>query len=795
MTNKLEKISFIILLITIILAPLVFIPSTYASLDMIKTTTITFGVLLSAVLYFISIIKSRDLYISKHPLFLISSGIIISLIVSTIISSNTLRSFFGQGFETGTTSFILAMFLSALLIVYTTSKQKERVTYVLGAITIPFILISLFHIARLFGGANFLSLGILNSPISTILGKWSDLAVFSLVAFIFYYLALRTFKLKKIFKFSIIALLLVSAFIIFIVNSTLISFVFALAIASILAYEMYIYPEVSTGIKGFVKKIPVVTLIILILSIVSFWKGPMLSNSLITKFNVQNSELILPWQLTLDVAADTIKESPLFGAGPNRFGSQYLKFKPFIINTTPFWNTEFASGFSLISTFVVTQGLTGLILWLLLIIAIFYTGLKSIKFIKDKDELTKFLIASTFLSSASLWIISLIYIPSQTGLFMTFILTSLFVSVLVNNNQISFTNINNENSLLSKFTPILVLVILAICVLWLASFTKKTISIIYFQRGISSLNQTGNQGIEKAESLFKKALYLDKNDTYYQALTEISIVKINTIAQTIQAEVAKTGGAPNQESVKKITSLIEEAMQYSKSAIAVDQGNYYNYLSQARISSVALTLQIPGAYETAKAAYTDALKYNPFDPSLYLSLARIEASQNKIAEAKKYIGNSLQLKQDYLDAIFLLSQIQISQNQIKEAITSVQVASQINPNNPVIFFQLGFLHYNDKNYQAAIDSLSQALKLDSRYANAQYFLGLAYARINNIPDALIQFESLAISNPDNQEVKVILQNLRKGRLPFTDVKPPIDNKPEKRNSLPIKEKTTKNIRN
>ena len=189
-------------------------------------------------------------------------------------------------------------------------------------------------------------------------------------------------------------------------------------------------------------------------------------------------------------------------------------------------------------------------------------------------------------------------------------------------------------------------------------------------------------------------------------------------------------------------------------------------------------------------AYNGAAKFNPYDPSIYLSVARLEASQNKMDEAQKYIGAALQLKQNYTEAIFFLSQIQVNQGKIKDAIVSTQVTTQINPNNPQLFFQLGFLYYNDKDYQNAATALQKAVDLSSQYSNARYFLGLSLVRLNKNTEAVAQFEEIAKSNPDNKEVEGILANLKAGKSPFTDVKPPVDSKPEKRAALPIKEKTT-----
>jgi tetratricopeptide (TPR) repeat protein len=194
------------------------------------------------------------------------------------------------------------------------------------------------------------------------------------------------------------------------------------------------------------------------------------------------------------------------------------------------------------------------------------------------------------------------------------------------------------------------------------------------------------------------------------------------------------------------------------------------------------------AYENAVNSYAEAIRRNPLNPALYLSLAQLQASQNKLDDALRTLGAALQVKNNYLEAIFMLSQVTAAQGNLKDAITAAQVATELNPQNSVLFFQLGLLHYNNKDYVSSAKALETALKLQSDYANAQYFLGLSYARLNNISSAIEQFSRLAQSNPDNQEVAFILANLQAGKSPFADAKPPVTPTPEKRSSLPIKEK-------
>ena len=55
-------------------------------------------------------------------------------------------------------------------------------------------------------------------------------------------------------------------------------------------------------------------------------------------------------------------------------------------------------------------------------------------------------------------------------------------------------------------------------------------------------------------------------------------------------------------------------------------------------------------------------------------------------------------------------------------------------------------------------------------------------------EAIVQFEEVQKLNPGNTEIDLILQNLKAGKAPFVNAKPPVDAKPEKRSTLPVKEK-------
>jgi len=164
-------------------------------------------------------------------------------------------------------------------------------------------------------------------------------------------------------------------------------------------------------------------------------------------------------------------------------------------------------------------------------------------------------------------------------------------------------------------------------------------------------------------------------------------------------------------------------------------------------------------------------------------MAELEVINGDTQTAREYIREALEKKNNYTAAVFLLAQIQINENQIPEAIQSVESATLLEPNNPAIFFQLGLLKYNQEDIEGAISSLEKALSINNVYANARYFLGLSYSKVGRTDDAIYQFEEIEKTNPDNEEVKLVLENLRSGSDPLEGFETESDT--EERDGPPI----------
>ena len=66
-----------------------------------------------------------------------------------------------------------------------------------------------------------------------------------------------------------------------------------------------------------------------------------------------------------------------------------------------------------------------------------------------------------------------------------------------------------------------------------------------------------------------------------------------------------------------------------------------------------------------------------FGPVAFIALARVAMQTNKKDEARKYLQSALDIKPDFIDALFSLSQVEVQAGNLKEAILKTEQIAAI----------------------------------------------------------------------------------------------------------------------
>ncbi|MEK7120571.1 MAG: tetratricopeptide repeat protein, partial [Patescibacteria group bacterium] len=581
-------------------------------------------------------------------------------------------------------------------------------------------------------------------------------------------------KLDKLFKIFLYGAMALSLFFLILINLPAVWVVIGVVSLMILIYGL---SERYTSVVSVKAKFSSLSVAGIIISILFLIGGTSIQDYISNSLGIGNIESRPSWQSTIMVAKEGIQKNPIFGAGPNRFSSEWFLNKPIDVNATPFWDADFSFGVGFVPTSAITVGVLGFVAWLLFLLGIAYEGFKIVIGGKT-DNFWRFLTLSSFSATLYLWILLVVYPPNIVIISLTFIFTGILLSSGMATDTIKEQVLDFSKNAKVSFLSVLSLVVLSVVVLSGGYIeAENVISHVNLERGLKLANIKGD--IDGADRAIARAALLSKRDLYFRALGEVGILQMNRLIKRtdLSEDVLRS----------EFQNILTATIENSKKALDYDKTNYQNWLAMGRVYEAIVPLGISGAYEESLKMYNEALLRNPNNPSLYLFMARLEVGKGDNEKAKEYISKSLSIKNNYTEAIFLLSQIQVSEGRLREAIASVESASIISPNDPTVFFQLGLLRYNNKDYRGATSALERAVILNPIYSNAKYFLGLSYNKVDKDEEAIAQFEDLKYLNPDNEEVKLILSNLRAERSPFSDAVPPVDEKPEGRTKPPIDE--------
>ncbi|MDB5259395.1 MAG: ral transcriptional co-repressor, acts together with Tup1p, glucose repression mediator protein [Candidatus Taylorbacteria bacterium] len=754
MHMKTERLSVYALLALVLITPLIFMSPTFLLVDYAKVIAAAICIFVSALSFLHVTWMKKSISIPKHPLVLSMLAIDIVALISAFAGGVFKISFFGSGAEIDTVSMLLLATL-ALVLVVMTSQSVRKLSLLYRTLIISFGVIFIYQALRLFVGPEFLSFGIFTQPTSSILGKWHEISIFGglvLTVFVtlFEYVSIKpsirwicgigsllTLGLMMASGFAALWIILAIIMLIIVISKYAVSRTFA--------------PYATAGF---------------VLAMVFALAGAYTVKPVMDHFHITETEPSLTWQTTIDVAAGTIKNSPLFGAGPNHFVTEYSKFKPAEIGASSLWFLDFFYGVGLIPTFGITTGVLGFIAWIIFMILLIKETFSALKR-KFKDEILQHIVVSSVLGSLFLWLTAFVYVPSQALWFIMFIITGAFVAaatlakasegksasssaagVLPYSWNLNWREAEGRGIAVSIITAIVAIIL----VIWAIAYIRSTVARAYFQSGIQITNSVSaanaSEMLPIAEKTLADAIRWNDTDTYERSLALAYTLDFqNTLSMKLRSTSTLTAADSAQ-----ISALAAKIVDTSNRAIALDPENYANYFIRARISEVFAQAKVDKAYETTLQAYDMALKHNPHNPSIFYSVGLFEMSLGHDDQAAKYFINALQMKRDYADAAM----------------------------------QLGLVYYRNKSYANAAEAFKGVIDINSNYQNIHYYYALTLARLGKTADAVAELELAAKANPNEPAIAAALADLKAGKNIFTDTVPqPVAPAPVKETKAPV----------
>ena len=150
-----------------------------------------------------------------------------------------------------------------------------------------------------------------------------------------------------------------------------------------------------------------------------------------------------------------------------------------------------------------------------------------------------------------------------------------------------------------------------------------------------------------------------------------------------------------------------------------------------------------------------AIKLNPKDASLWITLAEAQVRSEKKDEALLSLSEAIQLNPKEESIYFSKASILIDLNEPQKAKDCIKKGLSINKNNERGYFQLGNTEIMLNNYEQALIEFKKSSKINSNFWQSINNEGLVLYELNNPKEAISKFKSaIAISN--NAEPKLAL---------------------------------------
>ncbi|MDI6602708.1 MAG: tetratricopeptide repeat protein [Patescibacteria group bacterium] len=753
----------------IFLLPLFFLPWTSNVLEFNKQALLFILVFISLICWLASALIANRLEINSSFLNL---PVIILLFISgfsVVLSLFRYGSFWGWPLPVAP-SFLSLLCFVVLYFIITNLFKKEEIPFLFLALFLSGFLAAVFFLCQLFGKFIFPFDFSRNTSFNTI-GTVNSLAIyFSLLLILvlpLFFFVKRFFKIiLGIFGFTFLLCL-------FLINFKTAWLIFLTGSAVLFALGAVSFKKARHS--GFITLLMGLLIIALIFVFLRF------SIPGVPAFPLE----ISPSQRA---SFEILKSLPvkflILGSGPGTFFYEWSKYKPLDINQTFFWGVRFSQPASEIFDRVITTGILGLLAFFFLAVVclkkVFTFVLARLETKNPQEILNRFLAWGVFAGFIGLVFAFFLHPANLSLLFLFWLLVS-FTTLLEEEKR---QTVNLQTSPLKalgvSFFSILILILgIGLAILYGQKYVGE---VRYFQ----GLRAWQRKEVDVSTSYLLRAVGLNsKMDLYWRDLSQISLFKLNEL-------LARTD-LSQEEMTTQAQVLIADAVNSAKQATEVDSNNVANWNIRGFVYRNMIGI-LGGAEDWALFSYERAKELEPTSPYIFTEIGRVHLLKSdlldqqemqkeraeSLRQAQENFEKAIELKSDYAPAHFLTAMIYVREGKIKEAIDKLEATKEVASFDTGLAFQLGLIYYNNEQFNKAKEEFERAVLLDSNYSNARYFLGLIYDREGKKKEAISQFEKIEELNPDNEEVKKILANLRAGKPALEGVlpgEPPIEEKP------------------
>lgn len=338
------------------------------------------------------------------------------------------------------------------------------------------------------------------------------------------------------------------------------------------------------------------------------------------------------------IAAETLKNNPIFGVGLGNFIEAFSRFRPASFNMTPYWASTFGVASVGILNWWIELGVVGLGI----ILVMFFLGWKTRK-------------PGDFLSWGLLGLVVLLLPPIYLNLFL------LFWVMALNAGE------SREAKLIlpvgEKATNIMPYIV-ALLVLVVVGFSgykaaRVVLGDYYWKESLLAAAKNDGSGVYNLQI---KAIGANPNLADYRAIySQTNLALAKSILNSAEAKDLST------EDKEKASTLIQQAVREGQSAVTLDKNISAYWINLGSIYK-SLVGVVDNALNWSIQSYQQAAVLDPVSPSVNMELGSIAYGAGDYASAERYFEDAAKDKNNYANAWYNWAYAAKQQNKLQDAV-------------------------------------------------------------------------------------------------------------------------------
>lgn len=735
-----------------LLAPFFFIPAPWVSVAQGKVLLAVVIVTVGFLAWIAMSLRDSEFSIPKSPLLVAALLVPLVYLVSAFVAGLSWESLVGDGGRQdsvmGFAIWYVALFLSSAVL----GAQVGRPARALRLLLVGTLAVLMIQCVRLFLPA-FTFGGVLEFSASSVVGSWHDLGIYLTLMLFLSVVLIPTSVFNGTWRYAALLIALGSFVFLIVINYSDVWLAFG---GACLLYALFRFRTPPSGSRFGGYGVALLFLLFALLALGLYFGGAAIQRALPAPLQITQVEVRPSWKGTFAIGREVFAEpmQTFFGSGPNTFQREWDRYKPLSVNTTQFWNTDFYYGVGFIPTSFVTTGILGLIAWVAVCGALLLSLFRLFRE-ASSASLTR---AALVFSAVFLTAYHILYVPGPALSLLTFLLFGAVIAEEVLTGSISRSVFSLSWNLWKGRVATLALSLVGIVIFFGGVQSARALmSDVLVNRAVVQYQSSADIG-KASRSIALSLVVLPGSDRAHRAGVELGLLQLAALA-------ASSDGS--SEAQAELQGTLNAAIQNGLSAIQIDNRNYQNWLTLARLYGELAGAGVTGAEQAARNAYAQAASTNPTNPLPYLGVAQLDLMRGDDAAARVNLEKAISIKADLAAAHFLLSQIDARKNAFPEALQHAGAVVQIAPQDPLGWYNHGTILYAMEDYQNAALSFERAVALQGGYANALFLLGLSYYQIEREGDALRVLKAVAATNPDDAALTETIRKIEAGIDPFT----------------------------